>query len=94
MKKIYLVSNDKIWFSRKRFSSNNDLNNIITCLNKNYHLNLICRKSSKKLDFSLNKKFDYYSFNQINKKKNKYISYFNYSLQFFCIFISYVDKKI
>ncbi len=69
MKKIYLVSNDKIWFARKRFSSNNDLNNIITCLNKNYHLNLICRKSRKKLDFSLNKKFDYYSFNQVNKKK-------------------------
>ena len=41
MKKIYLVSNDKIWISNKKFTSNNDLNNIITCLNKNYNLNLI-----------------------------------------------------
>ena len=44
MKKIYLISNDKIWFSDKRYTSNNDLNNIITCLNKNYDLNLLCKK--------------------------------------------------
>ena len=69
MKKIYLVSNDRIWFSNKRFTSNNDLNNIITCLNENYDLNLICRKSNKKLNFLLNKKFNYLSFNQINEKK-------------------------
>ena len=56
MKKVYLVSNDKIWFSNQRFTSNNDLNNIITSLNKNYNLTLICRKSNKKLNFLLNKK--------------------------------------
>ena len=69
MKKIYLISNDKIWFSNKKFTSNNDLNNIITCLNEKYNLNLICRKSNKKLNFSLDQKFDYYSFNQINEKR-------------------------
>ena len=47
MKKIYLISNDKIWFSNKKFTSNNDLNNIITCLNEKYNLNLICRKVKK-----------------------------------------------
>ena len=66
MKKIYLISNDKVWFSSKRFTSNNDLNNIITCLNKNYNLNLVCRKSNKKLNFPLDKKFNHYSFNEIN----------------------------
>ena len=69
MKKIYLISNDKIWFSNKKFTSNNDLNNIITCLNEKYNLNLICRKSKKKLSFSLDQKFDHYSFNQINEKR-------------------------
>ena len=29
MKKIYLITNDKIWFSSKRYTSNNDLNNIV-----------------------------------------------------------------
>ena len=80
MKKIYLVSNDRIWFSNKRFTSNNDLNNIITCLNENYDLNLICRKSNKKLNFLLNKKFNYLSFNQINEKKDKYFSYLNHTI--------------
>lgn len=69
MKKIYLISNDKIWFSSKKFTSNNDLNNIMTCLNKNYVLNLVCRKSNKKLNYSLDLKFNYNSFKQINEKK-------------------------
>ena len=69
MKKIYLISKDKIWFSNKKFTSNNDLNNIMTCLNKNYVLNLVCRKSNKKLNYSLDLKFNYNSFKQINEKK-------------------------
>ena len=39
MKKIYLITNDKIWFSGKRYTSNNDLNNIITSLNNDYNVN-------------------------------------------------------
>ena len=34
MKKIYLISNDKIWISNKKYTSNNDLDNIITCLKR------------------------------------------------------------
>ena len=49
MKKIYLISNDKIWISNKKYTSNNDLDNIITCLKDEYDVNLICRKSIKKL---------------------------------------------
>ena len=51
MKKIYLITNDKIWLSEKKYTSNNDLNNIISCLNTNYELNLVCRKSKKKTKF-------------------------------------------
>ena len=69
MKKIYLITNDKIWLSEKKYTSNNDLNNIISCLNTNYELNLVCRKSKKKLNFSLNEKFNYLKFNQIKEKK-------------------------
>ena len=69
MKKIYLISNDKIWFSNNRYTSNNDLNNIITCLNKNYDLNLLCRKSSTKLNFKLDDNFKLVNINQIIEKR-------------------------
>ena len=38
MKKLYLISNDKIWSSQKNYTSNNDLNNIISCLYREYDL--------------------------------------------------------
>lgn len=95
MKKIYLVSNDKIWISNKRFTSNNDLNNIITCLNKNYDLNLICRKSNKKLNFLLNKRFSYSKFNQINEKKINIflisITPYNFFVFFYLLLIKRLD---
>ena len=95
MKKIYLVSNDKIWISNKRFTSNNDLNNIITCLNKNYDLNLVCRKSSKKLNFLLNKRFSYSKFNQINEKKINIflisITPYNFFVFFYLLLIKRLD---
>ena len=69
MKKIYLISNDKIWSSNKNYTSNNDLNNIITCLNKKYEVNLICRKSSTKLDFELIKNLKYLNLKKITEKK-------------------------
>lgn len=95
MKKIYLVSNDKIWISNKRFTSNNDLNNIITCLNKNYNLNLICRKSNKKLNFLLNKRLSYSKFNQINEKKINIflisITPYNFFVFFYLLLIKRLD---
>ena len=51
MKKLYLISNDKIWTTKKNYTSNNDLNNIISCLNKKYQIELLCRKSLRKLDY-------------------------------------------
>ena len=95
MKKIYIVSNDKIWISNKKFTSNNDLNNIITCLNKNYNLNLICRKSNKKLNFLLNKRFSYSKFNQINEKKINIflisITPYNFFVFFYLLLIKRLD---
>ena len=64
-----MISNDKVWFSNKKFTSNNDLNNIITCLNENYEINLVCRKSKKKLNFSLDDNFNHCRFDKINEKK-------------------------
>ena len=95
MKKVYLISNDKVWFSSKRFTSNNDLNNIITCLNKNYNLNLVCRKSNKKLNFPLDKKFNHYSFDEINEKKINIflisITPYNFFVFLYLLFIKKLD---
>ena len=52
MKKIYLISNDKIWISDKNYTSSNDLDNIITCLNEEYDVNLVCKKVLKNYVFS------------------------------------------
>ena len=59
MKKVFLIVNDKIWNSYKNFTSNNDLNNILSCLKFEYEVNLICRKSSKKLIYPISKKFKF-----------------------------------
>lgn len=71
MKKLYIVSNDKIWTTKKNYTSNNDLNNIISCLNKNYDLHLICRKSRKKLNFLIKTSFKYCDLNKISQDKIK-----------------------
>ncbi len=95
MKKIYLITNDKIWLSETKYTSNNDLNNIITCLNKNYELNLVCRESKEKLNFSLDDKFNYFKFNQIKEKKINIfllsITPYNFFVLFYLIFIKRVN---
>ncbi len=95
MKKIYLITNDKIWISEKKYTSNNDLNNIISCLNTNYELNLVCRKSKKKLNFSLNDKFNYLKFNQIKEKKINIfllsITPYNFFVLFYFLFIKRIN---
>ena len=94
MKKIYMISNDKVWFSNKKFTSNNDLNNIITCLNKNYEINLVCRKSKKKLNFSLDDNLNYCRFDKINEKK---INIFVVSItpyNFFVLFYLLLIKRV
>ena len=68
MKKIYLISNDKVWLSDKKFTSNNDLDNIITCLNSEYDVNLVCRKSDKKLHFPLNEKTSFCELKNIQER--------------------------
>ena len=69
MKKLYLISNDKIWSSQKNYTSNNDLNNIISCLYREYDLHLICRKSKIKLNFHIKNKFKYCHLNKIFQNK-------------------------
>ena len=68
MKKIYLFSNDKIWISNKKYTSNNDLDNIITCLNEKYDVNLVCRKSVRELNFQLNDKFNFCQLKDIDER--------------------------
>ena len=57
MKKLYLISNDKILFAKRYYTSNNDLNNIISCLNGDYKIHLISRKSKNKYDYLITEKF-------------------------------------
>ena len=59
MKKLYLISNDKIWISKKNYTSNNDLNNILSCLTSDYKIELISRKSKKKYDYLIDEKFNF-----------------------------------
>ena len=69
MKKIHLISNDKIWLSKKKFTSNNDLNNIISCLAKNYKIYLLNQKSTNKLNFPIEEKFTFLELDKIKEKK-------------------------
>ena len=94
MKKIYLVSNDKIWFSKKRYTSNNDLNNIITCLTKNYDINLICRKSFKKFNFKLDENFKHFKFHKILEKKINILLISITPYNFFVLFYLSIIKKV
>ena len=94
MNKIYLVSNDKIWFSKKRYTSSNDLNNIITCLNKNYDINLICRNSFKKFNFQLDENFKHFKFNKILEKKINILLISITPYNFFVLFYLSIIKKV
>ncbi len=97
MKKIYLVTNDKIWFSGKKYTSNNDLNNIITCLNKDFNINLICRKSSKKLNFELTENCKYLDLAKINDNSLDVIlisiTPYNFFVLFYLLFIKGISVK-
>ena len=69
MKKIFLIINDKIWNSYKNFTSNNDLSNIISCLKSEYEVELICRKSSKKLIYPISEKFKFCKIKKIEENE-------------------------
>ena len=68
MKKLYLISNDKIWMKKRNFNSNNDLDNILSCLKDEYNIELICRKSFKKFNYLINEKFNFCKINNIEEK--------------------------
>lgn len=95
MKKLYLISNDKIWISEKKYTSNNDLNNIISCLNSEYEIELICRKSFKKFNYLIDEKFNFCEIKNIN---NKDLSVFMISITPFNFFslikLIFLKKKI
>ena len=69
MKKILLIINDKIWKSYKNYTSNNDLSNILSCLKSEYEVELICRKSSKKLIYPIKEKFKFCKIKEIKKNE-------------------------
>ena len=69
MKKLYLISNDKIWFTKKNYTSNNDLNNILSCLKKNFDVELICRKSNKKFEYEISEKIKFSKISNISDKE-------------------------
>ena len=97
MKKIYLISNDKIWISDKNYTSSNDLDNIITCLNDEYDVNLVCRKSVKELRFQLNDKFNFCQLKNINERNINIllisVTPFNFFSLLYLIFIKRVKLK-
>ena len=67
MKKIFLITNDKISGKKNRFTSNNDLSNIISCLKNHYSPQLICRKSSKKLIYPIREEFKFCKIKEIEE---------------------------
>ena len=97
MKDLYILSNDKIWFSNRYYTSNNDLDNIISCLNKNYKINLVSRKSSKKLNFLISNKIKIFNLNDINEKKINIllisITPFNFFAFFYLLMFKNIDLK-
>jgi glycosyltransferase involved in cell wall biosynthesis len=85
MKKLFLITNDKISGKKNKYTSNNDLDNIISCLNDDYSLQLICRKSSKKFEYLIDEKFNFCKILDIKEKK---INIFMISItpyNFFCL---------
>ncbi len=97
MKKLYLLSNDQVWLSKKNYTSNNDLDNIVSCLNKNYDLRLICRKSKKKLNFLIKNKIKHCNFNKISDQKLKIllisITPYNFFVLIYLIFFKKLSVK-
>ena len=68
---IFVLSNDKIFFKKKRiYIPNNDLNIFLRPLSKNFKVNLLCRKSKTKQKFKLNIK-KIRTFNDLSFLKNK-----------------------
>ena len=51
------------------FTSNNDLNNILSCLVTEYDVHLICRKSVQKFNFLISEKFNFLK--KIKRKMKK-----------------------
>ena len=72
----------------------NDLNNIITCLNKNYDINLICRNSFKKFNFQLDENFKHFKFNKILEKKINILLISITPYNFFVLFYLSIIKKV
>lgn len=95
MKKIYLISNDKIWSSKKSYTSNNDLNNIISCLKDNYKIKLICRKSFKKLSFIISEKFKFTKIKNIDENNVNILMISITPFNFFTLIrLIYLGKKL
>lgn len=91
MKKLFLVSNDKIWSSKNNYTSNNDLNNIVSCLSEEFDLHLICRKSKTKLNFIIKNKFKFCDLSKIFKNRLSIllvsITPYNFFILLYLIFI-------
>ena len=97
MKNLHVITNDKLWISKRFYTSNNDLNNIISCLHNKYKINLICRKNSKKLNFLIDKKINLCNLNDIEEKHINIllisISPFNFFALFYLSFIKNIKIK-
>ena len=95
MKKLYLISNDKIWCTKSYYTSNNDLNNIISCLKDNYKIHLISRKSIKKYDYLITEKFKLTDTKDIDEEKINVLMISITPFNFFALMkLIYLNKKI
>ena len=69
---------------KKKFTSNNDLDNLLSCLSSDYKIELICRKSLIKFDYSIKENFNFCKVQDIKEKNINIfmisITPFNFSL--------------
>ena len=96
MKKIFFITNDKIWFSKNYYTSNNDLLSIIKCFKAKYEINLIARKAKKKLDFILKEKLNFLEIKDIKDIKDNPLNIFMISItpyNFFCLIYLFLFKR-
>ena len=95
MKKLYIISNDKIGCIKRYYTSNNDLNNIIYCLTDNYKIHLISRKSIKKYDYLITEKLKLTDTKDIDEDKINILMISITPFNFLTLMkLIYLNKKI
>ena len=102
-KKFLIISNDKIYYKKNYYTSNNDLNTILSSFNNKIETYLIARKSGQRLDFIINgvkkNNFFYKRLLQLKNIKSIYkilvisVTPFNFFIIFYLKYILRINFK-